>query len=41
MVQASGAQPFAVAGTRTHDEGQIARSLGIDEALLERRLHVE
>ena len=36
VMQAAGAQPFAVAGAGAHDEGQTARGLRFDEALLER-----
>ena len=36
MMQAAGAEAFAVAGARAHDQRQIARGFGFDKAFLER-----
>ena len=36
MMQAAGAETFAVAGAGAHDERQVARRAGFDEALLQR-----
>ena len=36
MMQAAGAKTFAVAGAGAHDQRQVARRAGFDEALLQR-----
>ena len=38
VIEAAGAQPLTVAGAGGHDQRQIARMLGLDKALLQRRM---